>query len=614
MCGIAGALSTRPNADLRPLVGRIVEHQRPRGPDAQSTIGIPGDDLEVVLGHDRLSIIDLSVDANQPMSNDPGDLRVVFNGEIYNFVELRDELVALGAKFRTRSDTEVILAAYREWGSDAFARFVGMFAIALYDSLTQELVLVRDRFGVKPLYYWHDRTRLVFASTPTVIAEWAQLPPNIDYVARGIRLKYYEDDSDMAPYAGVQSLESSHVLHVRRSVHGDLHLAKTRYYDVAAMARATAERLEDLAPSELEPRLLELLRSACLLRQRCDVPLGLSVSGGVDSSAIAALLSETTNGIIGYSFSHPDDPSSEGPLVAELARASKLIPRYVTVNGRDEIIELFWRTLRAQDAPFPHVTVMAQHAVFRAARADGTVVLLGGQGGDEAFMGYRKFFLFYAQSVARERRVADVPHVLGALLPLVPPVLKRAGLFLSERKRYSSGEGMGSRLRLPANGTDGGMGLAGRDGLFERQVLDITRFSLPTLLRYEDRNSMGSSIESRLPFMDQRIVEFGLALSPRYKIGNGFGKLILRRALRGKVPDSILRNRDKRGFDVDQRAWLAAGLADELRFALRQRQSAIDDFLPAGESVATLFSDQRFDRDPQAFKEAVSLIWLGDRR
>jgi asparagine synthase (glutamine-hydrolysing) len=241
-------------------------------------------------------------------------------------------------------------------------------------------------------------------------------------------------------------------------------------------------------------------------------------------------------------------------------------------------------------------------------------VLLGGQGGDEAFMGYRKFMLFYAQSVGRRRQISALPRLLSALIPLAPAVVMRATMFAAERRRYSGATGgMGSRIRLPMLQSAGGMGMRRDASLLERQTLDVTRYSLPTLLRYEDRNSMGNSVESRLPFLDQRIIEFGLALDTRHKLGNGFGKLILRRALAGMIPDSIRLNRDKRGFDVSLAAWIQGGLGASLRAAVHDRRVSLSDLLPKDTPVDELFSDQSLVSDPQAFKEAVSLIWLGDR-
>lgn len=613
MCGISGAMTTRADFDPRHLVERIVENQWARGPDAQAIEAYQNTDFRLVLGHNRLSIIDLSEASNQPMMNTAGDLSIVYNGEIYNYIELRAELMALGAQFRTRGDTEVILAAYRAWGDVAFERFTGMFALALYDAKTRELILARDRFGVKPLYYWTDNRSFAFASTPTVIAAWAGLKPDMEYVTRGLRFKYYEDESSTAPYSGLMALEPSHLL--KLSAGGAiLHCRKQRYYDLGARVAERREEIRDASPEAMEERLLQLLRNACAIRMRSDVPVGISVSGGVDSSSIAALIAESHPQLAGYSFSHPDALESEGPLVADLARATKITAHYVWPAKQQEITDLFWRTLEAQGAPFPSASILAQYAVFQAARADGVKVLLGGQGGDEAFMGYRKFFLFYAISILRERRVSSIPHFLLAALPLLFAVAKRAGMFWDERKRYSgAAAGMGSRLILPQSGARESMGLAPAQTPQDRQILDVTRYSLPTLLRYEDRNSMGNSVESRLPFMDQRIIEFGIALPQRLKLDNGFGKAILRKAMRGRIPESIRVNRDKRGFDVNQRAWIEGGLGTVLRGALEERGNFVKQWLPQGESLAEMFSDTRLANDPQAFKEAVSLIWMADR-
>lgn len=613
MCGIAGALTLRGDLDLEPLVSAIIESQTRRGPDHSCVRVIPEPNGQWVFGHNRLSIIDLRPEANQPMVSLDGEITIVFNGEIYNYVELREELVGLGFTFRTQSDTEVLIAAFKMWGEQAFERLYGMFAVAIADRSRSKLLLARDRFGVKPLFYWTDGRTLVFGSTPSVIARWAGAPPNLEYVGKGIRYKYYEDDSDTSQYVGVSALVPGTLLAIDVS-HAGLQQRITRYYDLRTRSLECRAELNGLSDRQLEDRLLELLDSACALRLRADVPLGISVSGGLDSSAIAAVVSKKGVKLTGYSFSHPDALESEGPLVSALGRNTGVRPFWVWVQDPKEVRTLFWETLRAQDAPFPHATVMAQNAVFRAAREDGTVVLLGGQGGDEAFMGYRKFYLFYAQSIARNRRLSELPHFLRSVIPFLPAVSRRAGTFMVERSRYTGRSGgMGTQLKLPLATHNDGMGMSHGQSIFERQVLDITRFSLPTLLRYEDRNSMGNSIESRLPFMDHRLVEFGIALMERHKLAHGFGKWILRNALKGTVPDVIRLNRDKRGFDVNQGQWIRQGLGAEIRQALSERSALVREFTSGSWRIEEDYSDLRLISDPQAFKEAVSLIWLADR-
>nr|WP_245863797.1 asparagine synthase (glutamine-hydrolyzing) [Caulobacter mirabilis] len=595
------------------LVQAIAEAQTARGPDALVVERFQAGDAEVVLGHNRLSIIDLSVEANQPMNDASGRFTIVFNGEIYNYLELRKQLEADGVQFHTASDTEVLIEAYRAWGKAALEKFYGMFAFALLDRLEGELLLVRDRFGVKPLYYWTDGATLAFASTTGTIARWAGLEPNLAYVARGLRFKYYEDETDISPHKGLKALEGGTWLAVK--LRGDrLALEQGRYYDVADRVQAERAKIEGLSFQELEARLLSLLDDASSIRLRADVPVGVSLSGGVDSTTIAAITARKHPRIVGYSFAHPDVPESEGPLVKELVDATGVQPRYVWPTAPAEIEDLFWRTYRAQEAPFPHASMMAQNAVFRAARQDGVKVLLGGQAGDEAFMGYRKFYLFYAQSILRQKRWGEGPHLALAMAPFALAIAKRAGVFWSERARYAQGgTGMASRLRLPAEVEASGAGMSAGQTPLDRQVLDITRYSLPSLLRYEDRNSLSNSVESRLPFIDHRVVEFGLALQERHKLANGFGKWILRSAIKDLVPDSIRLNRDKRGFDVNQARWIEGGLGRVLREALTERRKQIVDYLPSDANLEALFSDAALISDPQAFKEAVSLIWLGDQ-
>jgi asparagine synthase (glutamine-hydrolysing) len=609
MCGIAGVLTLNRGLDARALAERLAKAQTARGPDALCVEAWHAGGTSAALAHNRLSIIDLSAEANQPMLDSEGRRAIVFNGEIYNYIELKAELEAKGSVFRTRSDTEVLLEALRVWGDEALDRLYGMFAFAVLDSATGAITLVRDRFGVKPLYFRFDGRTLAFASTPGELARWGGLRPSLSYVARGLRLKYYEDESAVAPFEGLEALEAGHVLHV--SAEGQtLTLVRRRWYDLGARTAARAGTLAGLSADEADARLLELLDSACAIRLRSDVPLGVSLSGGVDSTTIAATVRPKLARLAGFSFADPADTESEGPLVARFAADKALDMHYVRVTSAGDARTLFDATLDAQQAPFPHASMMAQFAVFRTARAAGFKVLLGGQAGDEAFMGYRKFFMFYAQSILRGRRFGEMGHLALSVLPFAFAVAKRATVFWRERARYSGGvEGMGTRLALPADRSASAPAMLAGQTPRDRQTLDVTRFSLPSLLRYEDRNSAGNSIESRLPFIDHRIVEFGLALPERAKLAKGFGKWILRRAIKDRVPDYIRLNRDKRGFDVNQTILIDLGLGAHLRERLQAVRSGINDLLPPGGTIEDLFSDAALRDHPQAFKEAVSLIW-----
>lgn len=613
MCGIAGAVSKSNLRDLGELVNRIVKDQQIRGPDQQSVEQLAsGSEERVFLGHDRLSIIDLSAAANQPMYSENRQTVVVFNGAIYNFKELREELETLGCKFRTSSDTEVLVQAYEMWGTGAFERFFGMFAIGIVDLAKKQLILARDRFGVKPLYYFNDNETIVFASTPSVISQWAELRPNLEYVGRGIKLKYYEDETEFSPFLGLSSLSPGTFL-VTEFGEKKLKLTHRRYYDLQKNVAANSERIRGRSEEENLLELVDLLKNACSIRLRADVPLGISISGGVDSTSISALCGTSDVNIQGYSFGSPDDESSEARLAELAARRANMQVHYISQNSGATAEDLFWKTFRAQMLPFPHTSQMAQYAVFEKARTDQVKVLLGGQGGDEAFMGYRKFFLFQLANILQTKNLSSAPWMLRNILTLLPAVLSKAQIFWREKARYSgSQDGMGSDLILSPlrNSPSPGSGMGGNPD--DRQILDVTRYSLPSLLRYEDRNSMGNSIESRLPFLDHRLVEFGIALPIQQKLNRGMGKYLLRKAMQDYVPNEILYNRDKRGFDTRHGQWIDDGVGKTIRDGLHAHHHVVTEYLSRDVSIDSLFSDQQLAQKPQRFAEATSLLWLAD--
>lgn len=613
MCGISGCVLKV--GDRTPPAGLIavVESQSSRGPDSTGYLARSlGNGRSLWLAHNRLSIIDLSFDANQPMVSQDERYSLVFNGAIYNYVELREELTAVGFGFRTVSDTEVLLAALIVWGEAGLARLYGMFTLAFHDRETNRLILARDRFGVKPLYYRQDGDDIWFASTPGAIARNERCDPDLEYVGRGIRLKYYEDETGMAPYLGIAAMPPGHFAAIDLGAREML--APRPYYDLDAAWRAERPRLDKLPLGVLRTELFERLRHATMIRLRADVPIGISLSSGVDSTTVAALCAEAGVPPLGFCFGDPDDDTSEAPAVRRFASQLGQKVRFIPQKTGADAQRLFWRTLRAQGAPFPHTSQIAQYAVFEDARAHDVKVMLGGQGGDEALMGYRKFFLFQVRHMLRTRDWAAVPSAASNVLQILPAVASRASLFWRERGRYSAEgtEGLGSGLILPSltASVSPGAGLGSDPAI--RQALDVTRYSLPSLLRYEDRNSMGNSIESRLPFLDHRVIEFGIALPIAHKLRGGRGKYLLRDAMRGKVPDWILFNRDKRGFDTRHADWIASGIGDAIRQGLTIHAGRSAKYLPADASIAGYFSDEQLSNIASRFAEATTLLWLLD--
>ena len=609
MCGIAGVFTTRPLSSCESDVARIVQDQHVRGPDFNAIISIPGRCAGAVLGHNRLSIIDLSPTGNQPMWDGEQRLCIVFNGEVYNYVELRAELVALGHRFLSTSDTEVVLESFKRWGTEAFGRFNGMFAFALYDSHEERLYLVRDRFGVKPLYYVPAEDSLHFASTGKTLAKMFRLPPDLDYLARGVRYGLWEHD-DSAPYIGMKALLPSHWLQAETAHAGHLTCSLHAYYDFKGRTDALADSLATVPVKEATDLVAGLLDDAVRVRLRADVPVAISLSGGLDSCTVAALAAgHPKERLQGFTFGNPLSSASEGPLAAQLGQMANIDVTYVWPNI-DQICQCFGETLHAQVGPYISGSMMAQYMVFTAARAAGFKVLLGGQGGDEAFMGYHKFQVFRFRRLLTQRSYLEA---LWFALTLLPTVAAERELWVdtwNHRNRYLRRSGLGTVLRLP--GTELAIGYSPADDLRRRQMLDVTLASLPTLLRYEDSNSMGNSIESRLPFLDYRVIELGVALPEALKLRTGRGKWIVRRAMADRLPATIRNARYKRGFDTQQNRWIDEGLGDHIRTLLRSHQDRLDDCLAPGSRIDEVFSNEQLKRRPSAFAEATTLLWIAD--
>ncbi|MDK3155263.1 asparagine synthase (glutamine-hydrolyzing) [Kamptonema cortianum] len=606
MCGIAGFLSARKTGYGRRLVEEIVASQFHRGPDFQAVEPIAVEEGELIFGHNRLSIIDLSAQAHQPIWDTAQEVSLVFNGEIYNYVELRTELRGHGIEFRTASDTEVLIEAYKFWGIDFLPRLNGMFAFALWDSRSQELLLVRDRFGVKPLSCYVDSSQIAFASTARCLAKHFGCRPNFSYLYKGVSTWNFDDDSELNAYDGLITVRPGSWIKCRTEANR-LVVEKGNWYDLGGRTEFERELIADFSEQELADRVLQILSSACEIRLRADVPVAVALSGGLDSGAVATLASRMNGAVHAFSFGDPGDEDTEGPVAKRIADSCGIGITFIPAETR-RVIRAFEKTLEAQDAPFVSVSQVAQYLVAEQVGLSGFKVLLGGQGGDEAFMGYRKYFLFLVKDFISRRQYGKAISLGISLAGAMAEELDQLGLYWRHRSRFSGQGVSGCAIEWP-DGLEK-PALAGSRQLPQRQHLDISRFSLPTLLRYEDRNSMAHSVETRLPFLDYRLIELGLACPAEYKVRHGYGKWIVRKALDGVLSDEVRMTRRKVGFAVDQARLLAEGLGDELRGWLDCGGSQLTALTRAGFDVRKDFSDTRLSEDVKAMPELISLAWM----
>jgi asparagine synthase (glutamine-hydrolysing) len=606
MCGIHGTIILENSSSLE-SVAACESFITSRGPDSRGYWKNKFENYSIHLWHRRLSIIDGTTAGNQPMQIESSNWIIVFNGEIYNYQGLRDELIALGWVFQSASDTEVLLKAWSEWGVQCLPKLNGMFAFCVVDRFTGETWLVRDRFGVKPLLWGvTDDGSLVFSSSVAAVAESIGASVNTDYCSFGLRYKAFEN-GDHTAFNGVHSLSPGSWI-CAKITDAKINLQHGCWYDLTEAVKARREAIMQTPDAELLEECKFLVQDAVRLRLRSDVPLAVSLSGGLDSSTVAATAATMIDYLHGFTYGGSDAVQSEGPVVARFAKHTSINSHFIwpELNAAD-LNALLERTLACQEAPFPSLSVMAQNEVFRTVRDSGFKVLLGGQGGDEIFAGYRKFFVVATRYALRNRDMSDALRFLYSLGLMLIHEARSAGTYFRALSRYSDKHFRGFALLdlTPGSANLWGDGV----GLADRQIDDIQRWSIPTLLRYEDRNSMGYGVESRLPFMDYRLVELALALPSKLKIAKGFGKWGLREIAEDVVPDFIRLNRKKRGFDVTQN-WIMDGLGASLRARILDNRHTLAPYIRADANLDAYLSDVSLQANSNLLDEALMLAWL----
>lgn len=593
MCGIAGivSLSGFDPAVLMAMTN-LVSY---RGPDGKGVVfldvhtGSAGESIynrdtlpllqrpSLGLGARRLAILDLSDLGLQPMQIEKGDYWITYNGEIYNYLEIRSELETLGESFHTHTDTEVILRAYRQWGRDCVERFNGMWAFAIWDRKNRLLFCSRDRFGVKPFYYFIRNSEFVFGSEIKQILAY----PGVPHIAnQSVVLQYLErgvqDYSENTFFTGICQLLPGHSM--------TLDLSKTSISaEISRYWELPIHPLTQISEKDAIEQFRTLLQRAVTWRLRSDVPVGSCLSGGLDSSSVVMLASKAKRTKEFHSFSSCFDENQidERPYIQEVVSASGVTPHYVFPRSED-----FWDDLNCliwhQDEPFGGTSVYAQWCVMRAARQAGIPVLLDGQGGDETLCGYRKFYIFYLwhlfknvnprlipESIAWMRNVGENPWNWTSVKRYVPAFRSKKALFA----RVGNPELFSEKQRSAEVSLGPGVGIG------QRQKDDLMHYSIPALLHYEDRNSMAHSIEARVPMLDYELAQFAVNCPPSFKLRDGWTKWILRRALNGTLPEAVRLRKSKLGFSTPQRRWLQEDVRGMIRSLMHESKLKIERIL-----------------------------------
>jgi asparagine synthase (glutamine-hydrolysing) len=585
MCGICGKISLKSETISSDLIARMMASLTHRGPDNEgsfikSTATSSGSKITLGLGHKRLSIIDLSPDGRQPLTNEDKNLWLIFNGEIYNHPTLRQELISRGHRFKSQTDSEVILHLYEEKGIDALQDFNGMFAFALWDEAKQKLYLCRDRLGIKPLVYFQDGDSLGFASEIQALLQDESIPQELDWQALRLYLAFNYVPAPLTIYQGIRKLLPGHYLLWEKGS-----VSTHQYWDIPSSDQENSP--DDF--HQHSQRLRQTLEEAVRLRMIADVPLGAFLSGGVDSSIIVALIARnSSNQVKTFNISYPDLPVYDESSYARQVAAMYNTDHYeIRLNSRD-MLQVIPEALSSLGEPFGDSSILPTLMVSRETRNDVTVALAG-DGGDELFAGYRlylgeTFYKYYDYFPLWFRK-----YGLESWVPLLPDsrnvkwleYVRRAKKFIRGARgdlihRLFLWREVFSAAMISAllNGdtkpleSDGESWLRALDRWpgddLNRLLYVEVKDSLPCdMLTKVDLMSMRKALEIRVPFLDHRVVELAFQVPGSMKLRGLKRKYILLETFKDLLPPSLL-HRPKQGFEVPISAWLKEDLNDML--------------------------------------------------
>lgn len=551
MCGISGIINQKNNNVNKDDIITINNLASHRGPDGEGYYH----SNNLSFGHRRLAIIDLTSNGHQPMSYN-NDYTITFNGEVYNYIELKEELKDFGYIFNSTSDTEVILASYVQWGEKCVEKFNGQWSFAIHDKKKNIVFASRDRFGIKPFYYSVINDNFIFGSEIKQIIHFnnqnkLNMKTLMDYLVIG-----FEEHSNETFFDGVYKLKQSHNLIYCLESHS---FKEYRYYDI--------ENEENLSESTLDQSVEEYykkLSEAIKLRLRSDVEVGTCLSGGLDSSAIAAISSKeykkkSNKNFLAFHAQTSEKNRDESNYAKEIANNFNIDLKILNMNNYS-FIEKLDEIIYTQEEPFGSTSIFMQYFIMEESRKNGCKVLLDGQGGDETLLGYERYYpayfrsltvidsfkeFFYSISNSKMSFLSIIAYILYFSISKIRLMI----LKLHHRKIKKEYYDLISKKLIIENSN-------AYSDIFRLQYIEIYNTQLSRLLKYEDKNSMRNSVETRLPFIDYKVVEAALSFKSSFKIHKGWTKYILRKSMNGILPKNVLWRRNKVGFEAPQKTWI----------------------------------------------------------
>lgn len=616
MCGILGEYSAEYRATRAPHFRACLNLMAHRGPDGSGIEEFDSPETSVTLGHRRLSIIDLTSGGQQPMNSSCGRYCIVYNGELYNYRELKAELSQIGIEFRTESDTEVLLAAWVAWGSESLKRLDGMFGFALLDRKTSSLTCVRDPFGIKPFYYSVENQRFCFASEVTPVRKLWGKPDQLnfqriyDYLVWGVY-----DDTSSTFFSNILSLPPGHML----TVTSEAELC----IDIQRWWFPSIEENTNLTFNQASEQLRHLFLESVKRQLRSDVKIGATLSGGIDSSAIVCAMKyiEPDLALNTFSFIAPGSEKNEEKWIDIVNNSVSAIPHKISINS-SELAEDLIDMIKVQGEPFGSTSIYAHFKVQKLAAANGIKVTLDGQGADELLAGYNGYPASRILSLLEEKKYLKAFHFLNSwsewpgrgrkmalmnlfsvLVPDRLDTVARASIGRSATPFWINKPNLIKNNVQPRHPTEGTRSNEAKTRRIAEELRSsLTGTGLTKLLRHADRNSMRWSVESRVPFLTTKIAEFTLSLPEEFLIAqSGETKSLFRHAIRDIVPNEVISRRDKIGFVTPEKKWL------------RELHGKVPDLVDSFERVPFLRPEECKKEVTQILEGTKPFSWLAWR-